>query len=194
MYSAHKPKESQSKHKLSHQRPIVRVSNITPIKSLLEEAAAKRRDKATPGALNECHSLKQLASENHDEAYSPPFSFFSAMDRLATPQFIIRRFRKSDFRCSEETTILSDLLGLVLGSSLIGQCRVPLGTFKTSCTRYHHVPRSRRYRIRSGIITTSALDLNWPQNLSSVSKNVLLMKLLVRLEVATRHRNTRDTS
>ena len=71
-----------------------------------------------------------LATENHDEAYSPPFYFFSAMDRLATPQFIIPRVRKSNFRCSEETTNLSDLLGLVLGSSLIGQCRVPLGNFQ----------------------------------------------------------------
>lgn len=49
------------------------------------------------------------------------------MNRLASPAFIVPRIRRTNYHDAEETSYLSGLLRFVLGRSLIGQCRVPLG-------------------------------------------------------------------
>lgn len=95
-----------------------------------QEAAGKHHKRATRGAWNECLLLNQLAAGNHDDSYSSEFSVLFKMDRLANPQFIIPSIRRTNYHCFEETTELSDLFGLLLGGSLIGQCRVPLGQFQ----------------------------------------------------------------
>lgn len=76
---------------------------------------------------NTCLLVNQLLAGNHGHSDSSKFNYFFAMNRLASPQFIIPKIRQTNYHCPNQTTDLSDLLGSLLGASLIGKCRVPLG-------------------------------------------------------------------
>lgn len=76
---------------------------------------------------NTCLLVNQLLAGNHGHSDSSKFNYFFAMNRLASPQFIIPKIRQTNYHCPNQTTDLSDLFGFLLGASLIGKCRVPLG-------------------------------------------------------------------
>ena len=63
------------------------------------------------------------------------------MNRLYRPQFVVPKIQQTSFRDPEAMAELSELLRLLIGGSLIGECQIPLGQYN-NC-QYSLVPFAR---------------------------------------------------
>ena len=146
---------------------------------------------------NTCLLVNQLLAGNYGDSDSSKFNFVFAMDRLASPRFIIPRIRQINYHRPNQTTDLSDLFGFLLGDSLIGKCRVPPG--QSQEILYTILPFCSFTQIEAKIsFYTSHFirnsDSNWRQSPFSASKNVRLTRPSLCLGVAARRLKARDMS